>query len=300
MSEVADNEATKLPGASAEAIRHHYDAGNEFYALWLDESTCSYTAALYEDEAEPLERAQERKLDHHLIAAGAPNASRILDIGSGWGNLLSRAVNVHGVSHATGLTLSREQAAYLAKVADPRLDVRVEHWFDHTPDAPYDAIFSIESIEAFVKPGLPRAEKVRTYRDLFDRCHRWLRPGGRLSLQFIAYGNAFPEDLDSFISAEIFPESDLPYLSEIAEASERLFEIVTLRNDRADYATTLRAWLARLKARRAEAVALVGEEVVARYEQYLRLCIYMFASGGCDLHRVAFRRIDRPRLTKEP
>ena len=289
-----------LPGASVAAIRSHYDAGNDFYALWLDDRTMSYTAALYDaDDADDLGRAQERKLDFHATAATVGGAERILDIGCGWGNLLSHMVRRHGVRHAVGLTLSAKQHAWIARRGDPRFEARVEHWFDHAPVAPYDAIFSIESIEAFVKPGLTRAAKVRTYRDLFERCHAWTKPGGRLSFQFIAYGNAFPEDLDSFISSQIFPESDLPALSEIAEASERLFEIVSLRNDRAHYATTLRAWLARLKARRTEAVALAGEDTVNRYEQYLRLCIYMFVSGGCDLHRVAFRRIDRPRAKKE-
>jgi cyclopropane-fatty-acyl-phospholipid synthase len=289
-----------LPGASAAAVRSHYDAGNEFYALWLDERTTSYTAALYEDSLdEDLGLAQERKLDLHATNASVQGAERVLDIGCGWGNLITHMVSRHGVGRATGLTLSPKQAAWIAGRGDDRLEARVEHWFDHVPDAPYDAIFSIESLEAFVKPGLSREAKVRTYRDLFERCHAWTKPGGRMSFQFISYGNAFPEDLDSFISSEIFPESDLPTLSEIAEATERLFEIVSLRNDRDHYAATLRAWLARLKARRAEAVALVGEDVVKRYEQYLRLCIYMFVSGGCDLHRVAFRRIDRPRAKKE-
>jgi cyclopropane-fatty-acyl-phospholipid synthase len=294
-------EPSPLPGASTEAIRAHYDVGNDFYALWLDEQTISYTAALHDaSDGDDLGRAQERKLDFHAANAAVRGAARVLDIGCGWGNLLARMVEQHGVGHGVGLTLSAERAAWIARRGDPRLEVRVEHWHDHVPAAPYDAIFSIESIEAFVKPGLSRAEKVGTYRALFERCHAWTRPGGRLSFQFIAYGNAFPEDLDSFISSQIFPESDLPTLSEIAEASERLFEIVSLRNDRDHYATTLRAWLARLKARRSEALALVGEEVVKRYEQYLRLCIYMFVSGGCDLFRVAFRRIDRPRARREP
>jgi len=289
-----------LPGASTAAIRSHYDAGNDFYALWLDDRTMSYTAALHDEiDGGDLGRAQERKLDFHAQAAAVQGVERILDIGCGWGNLLSHMVDRHGVGRAVGLTLSATQAAWIAKRADPRLETRVEHWFEHVPESPYDAIFSIESIEAFVKPGLSRAAKVRTYRDLFERCHAWTKPSGRLSFQFIAYGNAFPEDLDAFISSEIFPESDLPALSEIVEASERLFEIVSLRNDRDHYATTLRAWLARLKARRTEAVALAGEDVVKRYEQYLRLCVYMFVSGGCDLHRVAFRRIDRPRAKKE-
>jgi cyclopropane-fatty-acyl-phospholipid synthase len=285
-----------MTGASADAIRRHYDVGNEFFALWLDDATMSYTAALYDgDAADELGRAQERKIDHHAAAVGAAGAARILDIGCGWGNLLGRLVASHGVQHAVGLTLSPSQAAWIARRPDPRVEVRVESWADHAPAAPYDAILSIEAIEAFVRPGLARAEKVQQYRALFERCHAWLVPGGRLALQTSAYGNATPDDLDSFISSQIFEESDLPALAELVEASERLFEIVTLRNDRADYARTLRAWLARLTARRGDAIALVGEATVARYEKYLRLSIYMFVSGGCDLFRIALRRIDRPR-----
>lgn len=284
-----------MSGASPEAIRRHYDLGNEFFALWLDAPTMSYTAALYDAPTEELRRAQERKIDHHAAAARAGGAARVLDIGCGWGNLLRRLVSVHGVAHGVGLTLSPNQAAWIARQPDPRLEVRIESWEDHVPAAPYDAIFSIESIEAFVRPGRSRDEKIATYRQLFDRCHAWLRPGGWMSLQMIAYGNASPADLDSFIASQIFEESDLPSLSEVAQAVEQRFEIVTLRNDRDDYARTLRAWLRRLQARRAEAVALAGDAVVARFENYLRLCIYIFVSGGCDLHRIALRRIDRPR-----
>ncbi len=152
-----------LPGASPAAIRSHYDAGNDFYALWLDDRTMSYTAALHHDgDGGDLGRAQERKLDFHAEAAEVAGVERILDIGCGWGNLLSHMVDRHGVRHAVGLTLSPEQAAWITRRADPRIETRVEHWFEHVPEARYDAIFSIESLEAFVKPGLPRDEKVPT------------------------------------------------------------------------------------------------------------------------------------------
>jgi cyclopropane-fatty-acyl-phospholipid synthase len=180
---------------------------------------------------------------------------------------------------------------------DPRLEVRVESWADHRPSAKYDAIFAIESIEHFARPGLSRAEKIHGYRALFECCHAWLRPGGSISVQMSAYGNSFPGDFDSFLSSQIFPETDPPLLSEVMEASERLFEIVSLRNDRIHYAKTLRDWLKRLNARRSEAIALVGSELVTRFDRYLRLCVYAYESGASDLHRMVFRRIDRPRLT---
>jgi cyclopropane-fatty-acyl-phospholipid synthase len=290
--------ATETIGASKAAIQHHYDVGNDFYRLWLDAETLSYTCALFDDAADAtgdLGAAQARKLDHHGRAARVPRGGRVLDVGCGWGNGLRHFAGSFGVAQAIGLTLSAEQAAYVAGLADPRLSVRLESWADHEPEAPYDAIVSIEAFEAFARPGQTSAEKIRGYGRFFDRCRGWLKPGGQLSLQTIAYGNSAPEDFDAFISAEIFPESDLPRLAEIAEAIERRFEVVALQNDRAHYTRTLRAWLARLRAARPQAVALVGEDTTLRYERYLHLCAYMFQIGACDLHRITLRRIDQPR-----
>ena len=283
----------KEMSASAEAIEHHYDLSNDFYALWLDPSM-TYTAALWDGD-EPLAAAQQRKIDHVLGLANARGARRLLDVGCGWGGALRRARGAHGVGEAVGLTLSRSQAAWIAARPTDRLSVRVESWAEHAPAEPYGAIISVEAFEAFARPGLTPDEKVGTYRAFFQRCHDWLEPGGSLALQTIAYGNSGPADLDGFISGEIFPESDLPRLAEIAEATERRFELVSLTNDRAGYARTLKAWLANLKARRGEAVERVGLENVVRYERFLRLSIFMFETGACDLFRMSFRRIDRPR-----
>lgn len=286
----------KSLGASADAVQRHYDVGNDFYDLWLDAETKSYTAAMFVDApADSLEAAQVRKVDFHAVQARVPAGGRVLDIGCGWGNFLHRAVAVHGAAQGVGLSLSREQTAAISERSAVGVEVRLESWVDHAPAVPYDAIVSIEAIEAFVRHGIDPADKRQVYRDLFDRCHAWLRPGGFMSWQMITYGNSGPEDFDAFIADEIFPESDLPLLEEIVAALHRRFEIVALRNDRADYARTLRAWLDRLKAARAPAVALVGEEVWERYERYLRLSEYMFSSGSCDLHRITLRRIDRPR-----
>lgn len=286
----------KRLGASAEAIEAHYDVGNEFYGLWLD-PTLTYTCAAWAAGEGPadLETAQLRKIDLHARQAAAGDAARILDVGCGWGGLLRRMVDTHGVGRAVGLTLSRAQLDWAMRQLDPRVEVRLEHWADHEPEAAYDAIVSVEAFEAFARSGLSSDDKVAVYREFFRRCHAWLAPGGRLSLQFIAYGNARPEDLDGFISAEIFPESDLPRLTEVFAACERLFEVVELRNDRADYVRTLEAWRGNLVARGAEAAARFGEPLVDRYARYLRLARYVFELGACDLFRIALRRVDRPR-----
>jgi cyclopropane-fatty-acyl-phospholipid synthase len=171
-------------------------------------------------------------------------------------------------------------------MGDPRLLARVESWVDHEPDEPYDAIVSIEAIEAFTRLDLPSEDKVRVYRAFFERCRGLLRPSGRLSLQAIVFGDAGPEDLDGFIAEEIFPESNIARLRELCEGWERLFEIVRLRNDRLHYADTLRAWRRRLSGRRADAALLVGDGAVVRYLRYLRLCEHIFRAGACDLVRV--------------
>lgn len=284
---------TQNPGASAEAIQHHYDVSNEFYRLWLD-STNTYSAALWEDN-DTLELAQIRKLDYHINQARASNAKRVLDVGCGWGSTLKRLVEVHGVQQAVGLTLSNSQAEWISSFNQPQIDARVESWSDHVPTAPYDAIISIGAFEHFAQLNLSQDEKIAGYRAFFQRCHEWLQPGGCISLQSISYENSRREDFSQFYATEIFPESDLPRLADIATASERLFEVVALRNDREHYARTLRAWQKGLKANRAAAVNLVGEEVVSRYEKYLKFSIIGFHVGTMGLLRVTLRRIDNPR-----
>ncbi len=283
------------PGASAEAIRHHYDFGNEFYALWLD-LTMTYSAALWDmdDPRDELQAAQLRKIDHHACQAGAHLAERVLDIGCGWGGFLRRLLERHGVEKAVGLTLSLEQAKWIGD-RDPRVEVRVESWADHEPRQPYNAIVSVEGFEALARPEYSREAKIAAYREFFRRCRNWLKPGGKLALQTIAYGNAGPQDLDAFISTEIFPESDLPTLAEIMEAREYLLEVVELRNDRAHYVRTLKAWQRRLQANKDRAVQIAGEEEYRRYRHYLKLSEYMFETGTCDLLRLTLQRIEQPR-----
>jgi cyclopropane-fatty-acyl-phospholipid synthase len=170
-----------VTGASQQAIESHYDVGNDFYALWLDE-TRSYSCALWEP-AQTLEEAQLAKIDFHVQKARAPGTARVLDIGCGWGATLRRLVETHGVRQAVGLTLSRQQAAHVTAQAWPGVAVAVESWADHAPTEPYDAIISVGAFEHFARLGATEAEKVEGYRAFFRRCHEWLRPGGHISLQ---------------------------------------------------------------------------------------------------------------------
>jgi cyclopropane-fatty-acyl-phospholipid synthase len=283
-------------GASVEAIRHHYDAGNDFYRLWLD-PTLTYSCGMWEtgEDADALESAQRRKVDYHIAQARARDAHRVLDIGCGWGWLLKRLVQSHNVREAVGLTLSDAQAEWIQSFADDRVCVRLENWFDHLPDRPYDAIVSIEAFEAFAKPGMPPNQKIEAYRAFFSKCHQILVAGGFLSLQTIAWGDTDRNRTSQFIETEIFPESDLPDLAEIAEASERLFEVVTIRSDCEDYERTCRAWLTRLESARERAIDSVGGDAFGRYAKYLKIATIGFHLRRLQLLRIAFRKIDEPR-----
>jgi cyclopropane-fatty-acyl-phospholipid synthase len=285
---VAGEPATGSAEAAA-AIRHHYDVGNDFFALWLD-SSLTYSCALRESPDETLEVAQQRKLRHHLDAVRADTARAVLDIGCGWGSILRGLAEDRQVSRSVGLTLSEEQAAYVRARAYPGVEVRTQSWRDYEPDTRFDGIISIGAFEHFARPQDPPAEKVRIYRDFFTRCRDWLSPGGgTLSLQTIAYANMSPADASRFIQQEVFPNADLPRLAEIAAAAEGLFEVQSLDNGRLDYAWTCAEWARRLRRHRVAATRLVGPDVVARYERYLTLSALGFRMGKLQLLRMILR-----------
>lgn len=277
-------------GSSKVAVQHHYDVNNDFYNLWLDPSLM-YSAALW-DSASDLETAQADKLDMHIANANAGNTGRVLDIGCGWGALLQRLVNVHNVGNAVGLTLSEAQQKLITKNGNSNIEARLESWEEHNPLDSYDAIISICAIEHFAKPGLTKAQKIKAYNNFFKKCHGWLKPGGRFSFQCSIFQNWDPEKSDDFMTHTIFPESDLPYLDEILLATEGLFEILHLRNDRTHYVRTLREWLRNLRANKTEAAKLVGDQVVADYERYLQLSMYGYSSGSYNLSRITFQRLN--------
>ncbi|MFI1567409.1 SAM-dependent methyltransferase [Streptomyces sp. NPDC020490] len=125
--------ATHTTEPAVDAVRHHYEVGNEFYRLLLG-SSMMYSGGYWEQGeglVEALDIAQERKLDVFADLAEAAGKDRVLDIGCGWGTLAHRLTTKHGVREAVGLTLSRTQAAYIADLGNPAITTRVESWSEH-------------------------------------------------------------------------------------------------------------------------------------------------------------------------
>jgi cyclopropane-fatty-acyl-phospholipid synthase len=290
-------------GASRQAIQAHYDVSRDFYRLWLDDQMV-YSCALWPEGAgapagglgplggfdDDLEGAQRAKLAWHASSAQADGAARVLDIGCGWGAMMRYLRDERRVGAVTGLTLSADQADAIG--ASAGLEVRLEDWRDHSPSAPYDAIISIGAFEHFARQDLTTPQRRAIYRSFFERCAAWLPPGGRLSLQTIAYEDFDSENhaVSAFFTDEIFPESSLPHLADIVEAAEPSFRVIALRNDGAQYEATLHLWQQRLEASRSEALGLVGRVVYRRYLRYLRVSRAMFDRHVCTLYRFTLQR----------
>lgn len=276
-------------GASDVAIQAHYDTGNAFYRLWLD-PTVTYSCALWNGtEDDDLESAQFRKLDHHAVEANVSPGDRVLDVGCGWGSMMRRLVEEHEAGEVVGLTLSKAQYDHIAGLDLPRATVELESWADHAADRPFDAIISIGAFEHFVRPETSTADRIEIYRSFFRHCRRLLRPGGRMSLQTMAYG------IGRFTNgalSTIFPESDLPRLTEMAEAMERSFEIVRVRNDPADYARTVRVWRENIRQHREQLADIVGDARVVHYEKFLEAGARGYDAGIFNLFRLTLRRVD--------
>ncbi|MFE2848317.1 class I SAM-dependent methyltransferase [Streptomyces scopuliridis] len=234
------------------AISHHYDVGNDFYELVLGPSMV-YSCAYWGDgDGLTLEDAQRDKLDLICRKLGLKEGDRLLDVGCGWGSMAIHAAREYG-ARVTGVTLSREQAAYARKrVAEEGLtdliELRVQDYRD-VRDGPYDAISSI---------GMAEHVGSVKYREYADDLYALLKPGGRLLNHQIARRPEKDESdysVDEFIDAYVFPDGELAPLGRtVATLEEAGFEARDVESIREHYALTLRRWVANLEDHWAEAV----------------------------------------------
>jgi len=277
-----------------EEIRYHYDNETDFFALWLD-GTLSYSAARWRPPPgggpapDTLAAAQAAKIAFHLDTVALPPGGALLDIGCGWGAVLKAAVD-RGAGHALGLTLSRDQADHVRARAWPGVEIRLEDVFQFAPGRAFDGAVSIGAFEHFARPEMDRPAKIAAYRDVFGRCHAALAPGARLSLQTIVWDDISFEEAKRWIPETVFPRSDIPFIEEIVAASQGAFRLVYLENGPRDYALTLPAWIANLRARREEIVARWGREKYDFFERYLRNSRLAFTRRKNSLARFVLER----------
>ncbi|MER6415875.1 class I SAM-dependent methyltransferase [Streptomyces humidus] len=257
------------------AISHHYDVGNDFYALVLGPSMV-YSCAYWESADGSLEDAQRDKLELVCRKLDLSSGQRLLDVGCGWGATAIHAAREHGV-RVVGITLSQEQAAHARKrVAEAgltdRVEIRVQDYRD-VSDGPFDAISSI---------GMAEHVGSDRYLEYAHVLYALLKPGGRLLNHQIARRPQHDEnayDVDAFIDAYVFPDGELaPVGTTIGHLERAGFEVRDLESIREHYVLTLRRWVDRLEAGWDRAVRLTGP---GRARVWL---LYMAASA------VAFER----------
>lgn len=288
--------SSSAPGASADAVRAHYDLSDAFYASWLGPSMM-YTSGLW-NPGDPLDldAALDRKNDFFAERIGVGPGSSVLDVGCGWGGTLRRLLRQHGASSAVGLTLSRAQFRYVRSRPMPGQQVRLESWTEHIPVRPYDAIVSFGAFEHFARDGTTGPQRIATYRDFFARCSEWLVPGGRLGLETIAHDDApdtaAPAGRGPLGNAvlELFPESICPHLSEVVLGFEPWFEVELLRSDPADFARTFRQWQLRLRGGEVAATQATDPATVRRFRRYLAASEWQFRDGTLTNYRLVLRR----------
>ncbi|MFG2620600.1 class I SAM-dependent methyltransferase [Streptomyces sp. NPDC048507] len=266
----------------SQAISHHYDVGNEFYERVLGPSMV-YSCA-YWSPGGTLEEAQRDKLDLVCRKLGLNEGDRLLDVGCGWGSMVLHAAREYGV-RATGVTLSREQAAYARKrIAEEgltdRIEIRVQDYRD-VKDGPYDAISSI---------GMAEHVGSARYREYAGNLYALLAPGGRLLNHQIARRPEPDEEayrIDEFIDAYVFPDGELsPIGGTVGELERAGFEVRDVQALREHYALTLRAWVARLEEHWEEAVRLTSP---GRARVWL---LYMAASAlGFEHNRLGVNQV---------
>ena len=274
---------------SRKNIHAHYDLGNAFYKLWLD-GTMNYSSGLFRDDlTQDMQQAQDAKVRRALHMAGVRRGHRVLEIGCGWGALAEKATMEFG-AHITGVTLSTEQLAWARdrlnnKGMGDQADLRLQDYRD-IDDGPYDAICSIEMLEAVGQEYWP------TY---FDSVARLLKPGGRACIQSIVIQDKlFDRYIRStdFIQQYIFPGGCLPCPNTLREHAQAAgLKVVDELAFGRDYAETCRRWRADFLARKDEVLALGFDDRFIRiWEFYLAYCEAGFEAGDIDVVQYTLAR----------
>lgn len=271
--------------ADRQAIEHHYDVSNEFYALWLDRNRV-YSCAYFRSAEDSLDTAQEQKLDHICRKLMLKKDERLLDIGCGWGGLILWAAQRYGVK-ALGITLSREQHAYATEriralgLAD-RCEVRLMDYRDVPETEPYDKVASVGMFEHVGKRNLPR---------YFAKINRLLKPGGLVMNHGITTNSLEDGELGSgigeFVDQYVFPGGELVHLSRVlGEMAAQGLETIDAECLRPHYARTLWHWVNRLEASAARAREIAGEKRFRTWRIYMAGSAHAFERGWISLFQI--------------
>ena len=292
----------------AQAVRYHYNVGNDFYSIWLDRNM-QYSCGYFPTGKEDLDTAQELKMEHICRKLRLQPGDRLLDIGCGWGYLVMYAAEKFGVQ-AVGVTLSERQAEWgrqkiLERGLSDRVRIETQDYRD-LKSASFNKVSSVGMFEHVGRNHLP---------EYFTHVHRLLEPGGLLLNHGISQRyarpvlkgdeqlrkNALPEARESFVKryleqrvmglgkfsqSYIFPDGELVTVSDanlIAEAAG--FELRDVENLREHYALTIRNWVKNLEANKPAILGVTDEVTYRTWVLYLSSSVHGFESGSISVNQ---------------
>jgi cyclopropane-fatty-acyl-phospholipid synthase len=266
---------------SRDNIHQHYDIGNDFYKLWLDEELV-YTCAYFPDRRMTLERAQQAKMDHVCRKLWLSPGESVVEAGCGWGALALFMARQYGVK-VKAFNISHEQTEYARQRARAEgLQSQVEFIEDD-----YRNISG--RFDAFVSVGMLEHVGRDHYRELSAVINRSLRGSGRGLIHSI--GRNEPGRLNPWIERRIFPGADPPSLREMIRVLEPAgLSVLDVENLRLHYAQTLQHWLERFESAAETVEKMFDQRFVRAWRLYLTGSIAGFVTGSLQLFQIVFAR----------
>jgi len=274
--------------ASKDNIHHHYDIGNEFYRLWLDENLL-YSCGYFEEASTSLEQAQLAKMNHVCRKLWLRPGETVIEAGCGWGALALHMAKHFGV-HVRAYNISSDQIEEARRRArEEKLDDRVEFILDDWRNI-------TGQCNVFVSIGMLEHVGTANYRRLGAVIDGCLSGDGRGLIHAIGRNQRQP--MDPWIERRIFPGAYPPSLGEMTTVFEPYdFSVLDVENLRLHYAETLRHWLTRYQRSREAVRSMYGERFTRTWQMYLASSIAAFETGSLQLFQVLFAR---PRLNQLP
>ncbi|MEN8076802.1 cyclopropane-fatty-acyl-phospholipid synthase family protein [Clostridioides difficile] len=279
---------TKIFGGSTsmkkqkEEVTSHYDIGNDFYKIWLDD-TLSYSCAYFKNDNDSLHDAQMNKIHHILRKLNLAEGLTLLDIGCGWGGLLIEAAKTYKIK-GLGITLSEEQhKAFKERIKaenlEDYLDVKIMDYRELKKSGlTFDRIVSVGMLEHVGRPN---------YNLFFENVDDVLNKGGLFLLHYIS--GLKESEGDAWIKKYIFPGGVIPSLREIISISgDYKYHTIDIESLRLHYKRTLLQWAKNFDDNIDEVRKMFDEEFIRMWRMYLYSCAASFNNGVIDLHQILF------------